>query len=147
MVVDSDPAPKREGRCPMRVLSGALAAAALAVAALTAPATAADDKPPTLLGRAILPSDAYQPGPPSGTFITGNNGVTPPFPGQPIPGFSAILDSHAGTFLAMPDNGFGARTNSGDFLLRLYTILPRFRTASGGNGDVSVLGFFIQLRD
>ena len=64
----------------MRVLSAALAAVALAVAAFAAPATAADDRPSTLLGRAILPSDAYQPGPPSGAFITGDNGVTPPVP-------------------------------------------------------------------
>jgi glycerophosphoryl diester phosphodiesterase len=93
----------------MRVLSAALAVAALAVAAFAAPATAADDKPPTLLGRAILPSDAYQPGPPSGAFITGDNGVTPPFPGQPIPGFSAVLDAGHGQFWAMPDNGYGPR--------------------------------------
>ena len=130
----------------MRVLSGALAAAALAVAAFAAPATAADDKPPTLLGRAILPSDAYQPGPPSGAFITGDNGVTPPFPGQPIPGFSAVLDAGHGEFWAMPDNGYGAKTNSGDFLLRLYRIRPDFKTAAGGTGTVAVLGF-LQLRD
>jgi hypothetical protein len=143
--VDSDPAPK-EGRCPMRVLSAALAAAALAVAAFAAPATAADDRPPTLLGRAILPSDAYQPGPPSGAFITGDNGVTPPFPGQPIPGFSAVLDVGHGEFWAMPDNGYGAKTNSGDFLLRMYKIRPDFKTATGGTGTVAVLGF-LQLRD
>jgi hypothetical protein len=130
----------------MRVLSAALAAAALAVAALAAPATAADDRPPTLLGRAILPSDAYQPGPPSGAFITGDNGVTPPFPGQPIPGFSAVLDAGHGQFWAMPDNGYGAKTNSGDFLLRLYRIRPDFKTADGGTGTVAVLGF-LQLRD
>lgn len=46
------------------------------------------DREPTLLARAILPSDAYQPGPESGVFIGPNNGVVPPFPGQPIPGFS-----------------------------------------------------------
>ena len=130
----------------MRVLSAALAAAALAVAAFAAPAMAADDRPPTLLGRAILPSDAYQPGPPSGAFITGDNGVTPPFPGQPIPGFSAVLDAGHGTFWAMPDNGYGAKTNSGDFLLRLYRIRPDFKTAAGGTGTVAVLGF-LQLRD
>jgi hypothetical protein len=130
----------------MRVLSAALAVAALAVAAFAAPATAADDKPPTLLGRAILPSDAYQPGPPSGAFITGDNGVTPPFPGQPIPGFSAVLDAGHGQFWAMPDNGYGAKTNSGDFLLRLYRIRPEFKTATGGTGTVTVLGF-LQLRD
>ena len=107
---------------------------------------AADDKPATLLGRAILPSDAYQPGPPSGAFITGDNGVTPPFPGQPIPGFSAVLDVGHGTFWAMPDNGYGAKANSGDLLLRLYRIQPDFKTADGGTGTVAVLGF-VQLRD
>src|SRR6266508_4824953 len=130
----------------MRVLSAVLVAVALAVAAFAAPATAADDRPPMLLGRAILPSDAYQPGPPSGAFITGDNGVTPPFPGQPIPGFSAVLDAGHGAFWAMPDNGYGAKTNSGDFLLRVYRIRPDFKTASGGSGAVDVLGF-IQLRD
>jgi hypothetical protein len=102
---------------------------------------------PTLLGRAILPADAYQPGPPSGAFITGDfNGVTPPFPGQPIPGFSAVLDTGHGEFWAMPDNGYGAKANSGDFLLRVYRIRPDFETAKGGTGTVEVLGF-IQLRD
>lgn len=46
----------------------------------------------------------------------------------------------------MPDNGYGAKTNSGDFLLRLYDIQPDFRTERGGSGAVAVLGF-IQLRD
>jgi len=116
----------------MRILS-TLFASALAVAMLVAPATAADERPPMLLGRAILPSDAYQPGPPSGAFITGDNGVTPPFPGQPIPGFSAVLDAGHGEFLAMPDNGYGAKANSGDFLLRLYRIRPEFK-APGNRG-------------
>jgi hypothetical protein len=101
---------------------------------------------PTLVARAILPSNAYQPGPPSGSFIAPDNGVTPPFPGQPIPGFSAVLDAGNGNFLAMPDNGFGAKTNSGDFLLRLYRVRPAFKTPQGGSGAVDVRGF-IQLRD
>ncbi len=105
-----------------------------------------NDAAPTLLARAILPSDAYQPGPPSGAFIAGDNGVTPPFPGQPIPGFSAVLDAGHGEFWAMPDNGFGSKTNSGDFLLRLYRVKPDFKTADGGSGSVAVQSF-IQLRD
>jgi hypothetical protein len=47
----------------MRAVAAALAAG-LAVAAFAALAVAADDSEPTLLGRAILPSDAYQTGPP-----------------------------------------------------------------------------------
>jgi hypothetical protein len=121
-------------------------AAALAVGAFAAFAAAADGREPTLLGRAILPADAYQPGPPSGAFISPDNGVTPPFPGQPIPGFSAVLDAGHGKFWGMPDNGYGAKGNSGDFLLRVYRIRPDFKTTKGGTGAVEVLGF-IQLRD
>jgi hypothetical protein len=123
-----------------------LIVAATAVLAITVTAAAGSKLEPTLLARAILPSDAYQPGPPSGSFITGDNGVTPPFPGQPIPGFSAVLEAGRGSFWAMPDNGFGAKTNSGDFLLRLYKISPDFVTRKGGSGQVDVRGF-IQLRD
>jgi glycerophosphoryl diester phosphodiesterase len=101
---------------------------------------------PRLLARAILPADAYQPGPPSGAAVMPDNGVTPPFPSQPLPGFSAVLDGPAGSFWGMPDNGYGAQTNSADFLLRLYRVRPHFKTAAGGPGDVDVLGF-IQLRD
>jgi hypothetical protein len=101
---------------------------------------------PELLGRAILPADAYQPGPPSGAFIAADNGVSPPFPGQPIPGFSAVLDAGHGRFWAMPDNGFGSKTNSGDFLLRVYLVRPEFKTRRGGSGEVEVLRI-IQLRD
>ncbi len=112
------------------------------------PATASDKhgSSATLLGRAILPSDAYQPGPPSGSAIAPDNGVTPPFPGQPIPGFSAVLDAGPGELWAMPDNGYGAKTNSADFLLRIYRIRPEFRTARGGSGTVDVRGF-VSLRD
>ena len=105
----------------------------------------AADKP-TLLARAIYPANLYQPGPVSGTFITGDNGITPPFNGQPIPGFSAVLDAKDGTFYAMPDNGYGAKNNSGDFLLRLYHVRPDFKTADGGSGTIAVLDF-AQLRD
>jgi hypothetical protein len=128
-----------------RVLAAALVAG-LVVAAPAALAVAAGDREPALLGRAILPADAYQPGPPSGAFITGDNGVTPPFPSQPIPGFSAILDRGHGEFWAMPDNGYGSKANSGDFLLRVYRIRPDFETAKGGSGAVEIVDF-IQLRD
>ena len=47
-----------------------IAAAAAACVALTSSlASARDGSEPTLLGRAILPADAYQPGPPSGSAI------------------------------------------------------------------------------
>ena len=114
-----------------------LAAVTVAVALSTVAAPAAGAAPPegpTLLARAILPADAYQPGPPSGALVTPANGVVPPFPGQPIPGFSAILDAGHGEFWAMPDNGYGAKGNSGDFLLRLYRIAPNLPPSRGFEG-------------
>jgi hypothetical protein len=100
----------------------------------------------TLLARAIYPATQYQPGPVSGTLIAGDNGVTTPFSGQPIPGFSAVIDAKDGTFWAMPDNGYGAKNNSADFLLRVYHVRPDFKTSDGGSGTIAVLGF-VQLRD
>jgi hypothetical protein len=129
----------------VKTLSAAVAAA-LSLGVFAALAVAGDDRGPTLVGRAILASDAYQPGPQSGAFIMGDNGVTPPFPGQPIPGFSAVLDAGHGELWGMPDNGYGAQTNSADFLLRLYRIRPDFETEDGGSGAVQVLRF-LQLRD
>ncbi|WP_109507581.1 esterase-like activity of phytase family protein [Nocardioides speluncae] len=136
------------------VATGAVTAALAAAAAAPAACTRPDDgnpeqqrpKEPTLVARAILPSDAYQPGPPSGSLVTPANGVTPPFPGQPIPGFSGLLDAGHGLFWGMPDNGYGAKANSPDFLLRLYLIRPEFKTARGGAGTIDVLRF-LQLRD
>ncbi|GAA3947450.1 esterase-like activity of phytase family protein [Actinoplanes auranticolor] len=103
---------------------------------------------PALTGRAILPATAYQPGQVSGTQLPPApvNGIAPPFPGQPVPGFSAVIPASAGDrsgrrLLAMPDNGFGAKNNSADFLLRAYDITPDYRTHR-----VRVNGF-ISFRD
>ncbi len=96
-----------------------------------------------LEARAFIPATAYQPGPVSGTLLppTTVNGVTPPFPGQPIPGFSAVIKAEGNRLLAMPDNGFGAKTNSADFLLRAYSIEPRYR-----DHTVKIHGF-LSFRD
>lgn len=101
---------------------------------------------PTLVARAELSADFIAPGPPSGAASTGANGRTPPYAGQVIPGFSAMIDNGDGTFWAQPDNGFGAKGNSADFLLRLYHITPRWETKHGGPGVIDV-GDFISLRD
>ncbi|MFC0532551.1 esterase-like activity of phytase family protein [Phytohabitans kaempferiae] len=103
---------------------------------------------PELKSRALLSATAYQPGPVSGTQLAPDtvNGVTPPFPGQPIPGFSAVISANPGDtsgrrLLAMPDNGFGAKNNSADFLLRAYYVEPRY-----DRNRVDVKGF-ISFRD
>jgi glycerophosphoryl diester phosphodiesterase len=95
---------------------------------------------PTLVGRATIDADHLAPGPPSGAQMTPANGRTGPFPGQVIPGFSAMLDNGDGTFWAMPDNGFGAKGNSADFLLRMYLVEPSFEGA-GGDGSVGLPRF------
>ena len=102
-----------------------------------------------LVGRAVLPVDTYALGPVSGQFFAGTttNDITFPLASQPVEGFSAIIDGrHAGELLAMPDNGFGTKANSFDFLIRAYYIEPSFNTAAGGTGDV-IVGDHIEFRD
>ena len=84
-----------------------------------------------LVGRAVLPASTFAPGPTSGQLITAANGVSAPFVGkQPVQGFSAVLPGpRPGTFLVMSDNGYGAKANSPDYLLRVYAVEPDF--ASG----------------
>ena len=120
-------------------------AAAAPVAAGPVPARVPADEP-TLVARATLSADFIAPGPPSGALATPANGRAGPFPAQVIPGFSGIVDNGDGTFWAMPDNGFGTKANSADFLLRLYKVRPRWETARGGAGTIEV-GAFISLRD
>ena len=105
-----------------------------------------DDVRPILVARATLSADHLEEGPPSGAQATSANGRTGPFAGQVVPGFSGMVDNRDGTFWAMPDNGFGAKTNSADFLLRLYRVRPRWETAGGGPGRI-VVGRHISLRD
>jgi hypothetical protein len=102
---------------------------------------------PTLTGLAVLPADHFVPGPTSGQFIDPANGRTPPFEGrQPVQGFSALIENGNGSFLALPDNGFGTKQNSPDFLLRVYVLQPDFRTVDGGSGVIEVESAFL-LRD
>ena len=101
---------------------------------------------PNLVARATLSADVVAPGPPSGALATPANGRQGPFPGQVVPGFSGIVDAGDGSFWALPDNGFGTKANSADFLLRLYRITADWRTAAGGAGDIR-LGEHLSLRD
>ncbi|MEV7012209.1 esterase-like activity of phytase family protein [Streptosporangium sp. NPDC051022] len=94
----------------------------------------------TLTGLASLPAQTFVPGSePSGGLLgtTPINGVTPPFTGQPVQGFSGVVRRHDGTFDVLSDNGYGAKANSADFLLRVHRIRPDFRS-----GEVEVLGGF-----
>src|SRR5215213_7822724 len=137
-----------------------VAGLAAAILVPVSPATASDDAGaaageragprtkviPTLVAHATYDADALQPGPPSGAAITPANGVSGPFPGQVLPGFSAFVENRDGTFWAMPDNGFGTKANSADFLLRIYLVRPHWQTAGGGEGRIEVKRF-VSLRD
>jgi glycerophosphoryl diester phosphodiesterase len=100
----------------------------------------------TLQGFASLPADTFAEGPPAGNGISAN-GRTGPFPGQPVQGFSGVQFADENHFWFLPDNGFGAKNNSADFLLRIYQVDPSLQGAeAAGDGSVTV-GNFIQLRD
>ena len=83
-----------------------------------------------LLDRAVLPADSFSSGPTSGQFASGANGkVLPLINKQPVQGFSAVLPGpKPGTYLVMSDNGFGAKANSADALLRVTAMKPDFDT-------------------
>jgi glycerophosphoryl diester phosphodiesterase len=63
-----------------------------------------------------------------------------------VQGFSAVRRNRDGTYWVMSDNGYGAKNNSADFLLRLHLIRPNFKTADGGTGGIRYLRS-ITLRD
>lgn len=90
-----------------------------------------------LSGWAEIPSEYRHPGPISGQFTSGTvNGVTPPYNGQPIPGFSGMIPAaRPGRFIALPDNGFGAQGNSADFVLGVYEVTPHFKTRGDGTSS------------
>lgn len=99
----------------------------------------------TLVGYAELPADTFEPGPPSGAWSGGLRG-TPRFPSQPVQGFSGVQFARDGAYWFLSDNGFGAKNNSEDYLLRIHRLALTARTTPTGAGKVTV-GDFIQLRD
>lgn len=98
----------------------------------------------TLEGFAVLPADTFADGPPAGAFIDPNaplNGRTIPFASQPVQGVSAIIAAGNGNYFVLSDNGFGARQNSFDYLLRFYEVSIDFTAHT-----VQVIRF-VQLSD
>jgi hypothetical protein len=109
-------------------------------------AVCAQARAQTLEGFAKLPADTFAPGPPSGNLISPSNGRVPPFEGQPVQGISSVLPGVGDDFWVMADNGYGAKENSADFVLRVYNIDPHFRTKHGGPGTIGIKTF-ITLHD
>lgn len=98
-----------------------------------------------LSGWAAISSEYRYPGPVSGQFAGPASGVTAPYSGQPIPGFSGMIPAATrGEYVAPPDNGFGAQANSADFVIGFYTVRPTFQARGDGTtepGPVDVLTF------
>ena len=122
----------------------------------------------TLNGWALMPANTFAPGPTSGQFATSAFPATNPLPmvdKQPVQGLSGVLHGPtANSFYVMTDNGFGAKTNSADALLRMYAVTPNFKRYDGsavvGAGTVDAVDYlngavqpsfntssFIKLRD
>jgi glycerophosphoryl diester phosphodiesterase len=95
---------------------------------------------PRLVARATLSADYLAPGRQSGADAAPANGRTGPFDGQVIPGFSAAVANEDGTFWAMPDNGFGTKANSTDFLLRIYLVRPRWGRGES-SGSIQIIRY------
>ena len=57
-------------------------------------------------------------------------GLSVPFDGQPLQGFSGFAMNKAedGSIYTLTDNGFGAKANSGDALLYFHKVMPNFET-------------------
>jgi hypothetical protein len=141
-------------------MRSALLASALAALVVIAPAAADTRFDATLAGHAILPANQIIPPPEnappgfarSGRFtgpgnvreervgtIPGATGPAPngrsiglslPFAGQPVQGFSGIapVRGEPGNWWVVTDNGFGNRRNSSDALLMFHKLRPDFRT-------------------
>ncbi|MFM9888682.1 MAG: esterase-like activity of phytase family protein [Burkholderiales bacterium] len=127
----------RRMRVPLSALS--IVTAAL----ITTTATAAE-----LVGFALMPANTFAEGPTSGQFAGAGAGgnALPLINKQPVQGFSAVMHGPTSrSFYVMPDNGFGAKTNSADALLRIYAVRPGFKAWNGkavtGSGTVSPADF------
>ncbi|HEX2761461.1 MAG TPA: hypothetical protein VHM27_13145, partial [Rhizomicrobium sp.] len=103
---------------------------AVSVMALAAITSTTDAWGAELAGRAVLPAATFAPGPTFGQFITAANGVSVPFANkQPVQGLSGVVPGPVpGTYDFILDNGFGAKNNSADSLLRVFSLRPDFKT-------------------
>ncbi|WP_369070302.1 esterase-like activity of phytase family protein [Kineococcus terrestris] len=123
-------------------LAGATFAGGLATGATASARTdrPGDDLPAQsarLLERHVLPADTFGEPVPSGAAVEGANGVEVPFDAQPVQGFSGLLLQEDGSWLALSDNGYGAKANSADFLLAVHRLQP----ADDGSVEVVPGGF------
>ncbi|MDD1457326.1 esterase-like activity of phytase family protein, partial [Dolichospermum sp. ST_sed7] len=76
------------------------------------------------------PQPTNLPGFPNVQSLVDGGIITLPFGDQPFGGLSSLQAGQNGTWWVQPDNGYGRKDNSGDFLLGLYQIAPTLNTTS-----------------
>jgi glycerophosphoryl diester phosphodiesterase len=81
----------------------------------------------TLTGFAVLPADTLAAGPPSGAWRDPASPGVPQFRSQPVQGVSSLWPAGGDEWWALADNGYGVKTNSSDFLLRIYRLRVGWR--------------------
>lgn len=95
-----------------------------------------------LVGRAVLPAETLTNGPKAGSALGQNpiGGLKLPFNGQPVGSVSSIFPgAYRGTWFVLINGVFNSPQNSGDYLLRIYTVEVDLHTANSGSGNVTVL--------
>ena len=100
---------------------------------------------PTLTGFALLPADTFAEGPASGAWLRADHLGTAQFPSQPVQGVSSLAPAGGGEWWGLSDNGYGTKTNSADYLLRLYRFSVTW--SSGSAAGTVTLRSFVTLAD
>jgi hypothetical protein len=124
--------------------------AAFAVAFVAAIAAQTDAPRVVLTGYAEMAPETFAPGPPSGAWLRAGKEGVPQFPSQPVQGFSALwpADTSGDQWWALVDNGFGAKINSADVLLRIYKVRVTWASERAHKtGRVTFDPAFVQLAD
>ena len=94
-----------------------------------------------LTGRAVLPADTFSEGPVVGRHLDPEiNNRQLPFDSVPVQGFSSLIATANGQFLALQDNGFGTMANSPEFPLRWFRLGLQLDDPPQKGGLVQVLG-------
>ena len=99
----------------------------------------------TLTALAVLPADTFTTGPPSGAWRRADALGQAQFLSQPVQGVSALWPAGDDEWFALSDNGFGARANSSDYMLRIYRLAVEWGSPPAA-GTVA-LRSFVQLAD
>lgn len=110
-----------------------------------------DAKEPILTARSVLPTATFTPASEkSGYWTQGAGDIRPPYPGQPVQGFSATHRLGDGSYLVMSDNGFGNQRNSADALLAVHRIRPNAAPSEklgGATGETDYINTVFTLSD